>query len=92
MTLTPLVLFCSAYLTVFTLGMQHHFVANRRYVYAAMNSTLIGTMSVIGYRMVPDASLIEVAAYILGGPAGIVSSMLFWKHFMHEKNLLRTKK
>ncbi len=92
MNLTPVILFCSAYLTVFCLGMQHHFVANSKYFAAVINSTAIGTLAVIGYRTVPDASFIEMAAYVLGGPAGILSSMMFWKHFMHEKNLFRTKK
>jgi hypothetical protein len=91
MNITPVILFCSAYLTVFCLGMQHHFVANSKYLAAAINSTAIGTLAVIGYRTVPDASFIEMAGYIAGGPAGILSSMMFWNS-LHEKPFFCTKK
>jgi hypothetical protein len=71
-------LFISTLVLVFALGFQSLNVNGGHYRAAATTSFLIGTSQLVLYRLVPTASVIEIAAYLIGGPIGIVLSM--WLH------------
>lgn len=73
-------LFLSTYVLVLALGLQSQFVNNGHPLLAFANSLLIGTSNLVLFKLAPDASGYEIAAYLLGGPLGIVTSMLVFKH------------
>ncbi len=78
--MTALALFLSTLVLVFTLGMQSQFVNNGHYVAAFCNSLAIGASNLVLYRLAPDAAGIEVAAYLAGGPIGIVLAMWVYRY------------
>lgn len=63
---------------VFALGFQSLNVNNGHYFAAALTSFVIGAMQMILLKLLPDASSIEIAAFVGGGPLGIAASM--WAH------------
>ena len=74
--MTELLLFTTVYLSVFFLGFQSLCVNSGHKWLAALNSTIIGTMGLVLYKIAPSAhSPTEIAAYIVAGPLAIVSSM-----------------
>ena len=73
--MTELTLFVSTFVLVFALGMQSLNVNNGHYLLAAMTSLVIGTGQMILYKLAPDASWTEIAAFLAGGPFGITDSM-----------------
>jgi hypothetical protein len=74
----PLILFFSAFALVFLLGLQS-LTVNRGHVRAAaINSSLIGVANITLLHLGPQAHGWEIAAYIAGGPLGIVASMRFF--------------
>lgn len=76
--MTEAVLFASTFVSVFALGFQSLNVNGGHYRAAFLTSLLIGASTLWLYRLLPEASLTEVIAYLLGGPFGIVASM--WAH------------
>jgi len=76
--MTELTLFASTFALVFALGMQSLNVNGGHYKAAFLNSFLIGSSNLVLFKIVPHANLPEMAAYLAGGPFGIVSSM--WVH------------
>jgi hypothetical protein len=76
--MTALLLFISTYVLVFALGFQSQNVNGGHYFSAFMTSFAIGGGQMVLYKMAPNANLIEITAYLIGGPLGIVSSM--WAH------------
>ena len=76
--MTELLLFASTFITVFALGFQSLNVNQGQYWSAFLTSFFIGGSSLVLYKMLPDASIPQSAAYLLGGATGIVSSM--WVH------------
>lgn len=72
------VLFCTTFVLVFSLGFQSLNVNKGHYVAAFLTSFMISGSNLVILRTVPQGGLIEVAAYMLGGPFGIVVSM--WLH------------
>jgi len=76
--LTEAILFASTFVSVFALGFQSLNVNGGHYRAAFLTSLLIGASTLWLYRLLPEASLTEVIAYLLGGPFGIVASM--WAH------------
>ena len=76
--MTELALFCSTFALVFALGFQSLNVNGGHYTAAFMNSFLIGSANLVLFKTVPHANIGEMAAYLLGGPFGIVTSM--WVH------------
>ena len=76
--MTALALFASTYALVFFLGLQSLNVNSGRYVAAFFTSFGIGVSNLVLFKLAPDASGMEIAAYISGGPLGIVTSM--WAH------------
>lgn len=76
--MTALVLFGSTFLSVFALGFQSLNVNGGHYRAAFLTSLLISASTLWLYRLLPQADVTEIAAYMLGGPFGIVASM--WAH------------
>jgi len=73
-----LALFASSFVVVFALGLQSLNVNGGHYVAAFLTSFVIGASQLALYKLVPEANLVQIAAYLSGGPLGIVASM--WAH------------
>lgn len=84
MTTNILALFASTFLVVFALGAQSLLVNNGRYVLAFCNSFVIGSCNLVLFKLTPDATGWQIAAFLLGGPLGIVSAMWVFRH-LHRK-------
>lgn len=78
-----ILIFISTFFLVFALGFQSLNVNGGHYKAAFLTSFLIGTSNLVLFKTVPDASWIEMAAYLGGGPFGIVASM--WAHEKYMK-------
>lgn len=89
--MTALALFLSTLVLVFTLGMQSQFVNNGHYIAAFCNSLAIGASNLVLYRLAPDAAGIEVAAYLAGGPIGIVLAMWVYRYKRRPQLVQRFK-
>jgi hypothetical protein len=75
--LNALFIFAATFTVVFALGFQSLNVNQGHHKAAFLNSLVIGSSNLIVLKMVPEADgLLEIAAYLLGGPFGIVASML----------------
>jgi hypothetical protein len=68
-------LFASTFALVFALGLQSLNVNGGHYRAAFITSLGIGASNLVLFKMAPDASGIEIVAYLAGGPLGIVSAM-----------------
>jgi hypothetical protein len=79
-----LLLFISTFALVLALGLQSQFVNNGHYAMAFANSLMIGTANLILFKLAPDASGLEIAAFIGGGPFGIVTSMWLYRWLKSE--------
>jgi len=77
--MTALALLASTFALVFALGMQSQLVNNGHYVGAFFNSLAIGTCNLVLFKLAPEASGLEVAAYLAGGPFGIVAAMVAYR-------------
>jgi hypothetical protein len=76
-------IFASTFLAVFFLGLQSLNVNGGHYVLAFCTSVGIGASHLLLYRVMPDPTGLQVLAYLLGGPFGIVASM--WMHRRYVK-------
>jgi hypothetical protein len=76
---TALALLVSTFCLVFFLGLQSLLVNAGHRAFAFANSLAIGTANLVLFKLAPDASGIEVAAYLCGGPFGIVAAMEFFR-------------
>lgn len=76
--MNALLLFASTFALVFFLGLQSLNVNGGHYRAAFVTSFGIGVANLILFKLAPDASSAEIAAFLAGGPFGIVSSM--WAH------------
>lgn len=75
--MTALLLFTSTYITVLALGIQSLNVNGGHRWLACATSLFIGTGNLVLLKTLPgDTTALEVAAYLAGGPAGIVSAMV----------------
>lgn len=75
-------LFASTFFLVLALGLQQQFVTDGHYVAAFSNSALISLGQIGALQVIHANGPAEYAAYILGGPIGIVCSMaLYRRHF-----------
>lgn len=72
-------LLVSTFALVFALGMQSQLVNNGHFVAAFVNSLAIGTANLVLFKLAPNASGIEIVGYLLGGPFGIVCSMVVYR-------------
>ena len=77
---SALALLASTFGLVFALGLQSQLVNNGHYVGAFCNSLAIGGCNLVLFKLAPDAAGLEVAAYLAGGPFGIVASMAVYRH------------
>lgn len=73
--MTASMLFLSTFLLVFFLGLQSLNVNNGHRLAAFFTSFGIGLSNLMLFKLAPDASGPEIAAFLLGGPFGIVASM-----------------
>ncbi len=80
--MTELTLFASTFVLVFALGLQSLNVNNGHHIAAAVTSFAIGAMQMILFKLAPNASPGEIAAFLLGGPFGITASMWFHPHLV----------
>ena len=83
--MTEIALFASCFLSVFALGFQSQNVNQGHYSAAFMTSFAIGGGHLLLYRMMPEAGLSEIVAYLLGGPFGITASMVVHRRWMARK-------
>jgi hypothetical protein len=83
--MTTLILFGSAFALVFLLGLQSLTVNAGHERAAFLNSILIGIANITLLRLGSSAQGIEIAAYIAGGPLGIVASMRFFRWYREKK-------
>lgn len=65
-----LTLFLAAFATVFLLVFQQQNVIHRARWLGSVTSLAIGAAQITLWRYVPDASLSQIAAVLVGGPAG----------------------
>lgn len=79
MTIAALYLLASTFALVFCLGLQSQLVNNGHFVCAFVNSLAIGAANLVLFKLAPNASGIEIAAYLAGGPFGIVASMAAYR-------------
>lgn len=84
--MTELALFVSTYALVFFLGLQSLNVNRGHYLAAFFTSFGIGLSNLVLFKLAPDASGTEMAAFVAGGPLGIVSSM-----WVHQRTIGRSK-
>lgn len=82
--MTALALFASTYALVFFLGLQSLNVNGGHYKAAFFTSFGIGVGNLVLFKLAPEASGVEIAAFLAGGPFGIVSSMLFHRRFFRR--------
>lgn len=80
--MTELTLFASTFVLVFALGSQSLNVNNGHYLLAALTSFVIGAGQMVLYKLAPEAGWSEIAAYLCGGPLGIVCSMFAHPHLV----------
>lgn len=76
--MSALALLASTFALVFFLGLQSLNVNGGRHVAAFFTSLGIGASNLVLFKLAPDATGLEIAAYLAGGPFGIVASM--WAH------------
>lgn len=81
---SALLLFCGSFLTVFALGWQSLHVNGGHYMAAFLNSFIIGSLNMLVLKLAPGAGPVEVVAFILGGPFGIVAAMWSHRHFFRQ--------
>lgn len=83
--MTAIALLASTFALVFFLGLQSLVVNSGHRAAAFLNSFAIGAAQLMLYKLAPDASGIEIAAYLSGGPFGIVAAMMFFKWWRGRK-------
>ena len=83
--MTAAALFISTFALVFFLGLQSLNVNNGYYTAACFTSFGIGVGNLVLFKLAPDANGIEIAAFLLGGPFGIVAAMRFFRFVRDRK-------
>lgn len=78
--MSAIALFGSTYLLVFFLGLQSLNVNNGHHVAAFFTSFGIGVSNLVLFKLAPNAGGMEIIAFLLGGPFGIISSMHVHEH------------
>ena len=68
-------MFISTFALVFFLGLQSLVVHSGHRWLAFANSFAIGTANLVLFKLAPDAAGLDIAAYLSGGPFGIVAAM-----------------
>ncbi|WP_298396790.1 hypothetical protein [uncultured Azonexus sp.] len=83
--MTELALFVSTFGLVFCLGTQSLNVNGGHYMAAFITSFAIGAGNLVVLKLAPSATPTEMAAYLIGGPFGIVASMIAHRKFFRSK-------
>ena len=83
--MSEVLLFFSSFALVFFLGTQSLNVNNGHYVAAFFTSFGIGASNLVLFKLAPDSNLTEMACFIMGGPFGIITSMLVHRKFIRRK-------
>ena len=83
--MTSLILLGCTFGLVLALGLQSQFVNNGRYLGAFCNSMMISVAQLGALQIVHAKTVSEYAAYIIGGPLGIVASMYLYRNFFHRE-------
>lgn len=78
--MNALLLFVSTFGLVFALGLQSLNVNGGHRWAAFFTSFGIGLGNLVVLKLAPDAGPLEIAAYMAGGPLGIVASMAAHQH------------
>ncbi len=73
-----LLLFLSQFAVVFLLGLQSQSVRDSRYTPAAITSLLIGAFQAFQWKIMPQASIVEMSVWLTAGPLAIVAAI--WLH------------
>ncbi len=83
----------STFCLVFALGLQSQLVNNGHFAGAFFNSLAIGAFNLVLFKLAPTASDIEIAGYLIGGPFGIVCSMVAYRRMerIFKRPQLQTK-
>ena len=84
--MTAMALLASTFALVFFLGLQSLVVNSGHRAAAFCNSFAIGLSQLTLYKLAPDASGIEIAAYLCGGPFGIVCSMIVFQRWKARRH------
>jgi len=84
--MTALMLFVSSFSLVFALGYQSLNVNNGHYRAAFLTSFAIGAANIAVLKLAPSASPTEIAAYLAGGPLGIVCAMKAFEIMKRKRN------
>ena len=87
--MSALLLLASTFGLVFCLGLQSQLVNNGHHVSAFINSLAIGACNLVLFKLAPDASGLEIAGYLCGGPFGIVASMWVYRRTRNGRRLLQ---
>jgi hypothetical protein len=80
--MNALLLLGSTFVLVLALGLQSQFVNNGHYVCAFLNSLAISLGQLGALQIIHAQTPFEYAAYILGGPFGILSSMYLYRRHL----------
>lgn len=83
--MSELYLFGSTFVLVFALGFQSLNVNGGHYLLAFGTSFVIGAANLVLYKMAPNADATEMAAFLLGGPFGIVASMYVHRRYVGRR-------
>lgn len=73
--ITAFALFVSTFVLVCALGLQSLNVNRGHYWWAFFTSFLISAAQMVLLKLAPDATWLEIAGYMSGGPFGIVTAM-----------------
>lgn len=76
--MTSLALFVSTFVLVFALGLQSLNVNGRHFAAAFFTSFAIGASNLVLFKLAPNAGAMDIVAFMIGGPLGIITSM--WAH------------
>ncbi len=77
-----LILFASTFLSVFALGFQSQNVNQGHYFWAGVTSLVIGGSTMWLYKYMPEADALGKVAYLAGGVAGILASMVAHRRWL----------
>lgn len=83
--MTLLYIFGSAFCVVFFLGLQSQFVRNRWKTISFITSFMISLCEIMILKSVPNADFYELVAFVLGGPSGLLMSIVVYEKFYYNK-------
>jgi len=83
----PIIIFVSTFITVFALGFQSLNVNRGQRTAAFVTSFIISAGNIAVLKVIPNGDLLSLntLAYMLGGPFGIVFSMIAHEKYMPKK-------